>query len=112
MPCASQADGTRKVCQHTLCVPKTRSLSQPGHRKTAVIVMRRAGLVTRVGLRFSFFDQETAMTTGTILLVVLIILLIGALPTWPYSSGWGYGPTGGLGLLLVVLVILLVLGVI
>lgn len=52
------------------------------------------------------------MTTGTILLVVLIILLIGALPTWPYSSGWGYGPTGGLGLLLVVLVILLVLGVI
>jgi hypothetical protein len=52
------------------------------------------------------------MTTGTILLVVLIILLIGALPTWPYSSGWGYGPTGGIGLLLVVLVILLVLGVI
>jgi hypothetical protein len=51
------------------------------------------------------------MTTGTILLVVLIILLIGALPTWPYSSGWGYGPTGGLGLLLVV-VILVVLGVI
>lgn len=52
------------------------------------------------------------MTTGTILLVVLIILLIGALPAWPYSSGWGYGPTGGLGLLLVVLVILLLLGVI
>ena len=52
------------------------------------------------------------MTTGTILLVVLIILLIGALPTWPYSSGWGYGPTGGLGLLVVVLVILLLLGVI
>jgi hypothetical protein len=52
------------------------------------------------------------MTTGTILLVVLIILLIGALPSWPYSSGWGYGPTGGLGLLLVVLIILLVLGVI
>jgi hypothetical protein len=52
------------------------------------------------------------MTTGTILLVVLIILLIGALPTWPYSSGWGYGPTGGLGLLLVVLIILVVLGVI
>jgi hypothetical protein len=52
------------------------------------------------------------MTTGTILLVVLIILLIGALPTWPYSSGWGYGPTGGVGLLVVVLIILLVLGVI
>jgi hypothetical protein len=52
------------------------------------------------------------MTMGTILLVVLIILLIGALPTWPYSSGWGYGPTGGLGLLLVILIVLLVLGVI
>jgi Protein of unknown function (DUF3309) len=52
------------------------------------------------------------MTTGTILLVVVIILLIGALPTWPYSSGWGYGPTGGVGLLVVVLIILLVLGVI
>jgi hypothetical protein len=51
------------------------------------------------------------MTMGTILLVVLILLLIGALPTWPYSSGWGYGPTGGLGVLLVVLVILLLLGV-
>ena len=52
------------------------------------------------------------MTTGTILLVVLIILLIGALPAWPYSSGWGYGPTGGVGLLVVVLVVLLLLGVI
>ena len=52
------------------------------------------------------------MTTGMILLVVLIILLIGALPTWPYSSAWGYGPTGGLGLLVVILVVLLVLGVI
>jgi hypothetical protein len=49
---------------------------------------------------------------GTILLVVLIILLIGALPSWPYSSGWGYGPTGGVGLILVIVIILLVLGVI
>jgi Protein of unknown function (DUF3309) len=49
---------------------------------------------------------------GTILLVVLIILLIGALPSWPYSSGWGYGPTGGVGLLLVIVIILLLLGVI
>jgi hypothetical protein len=49
---------------------------------------------------------------GTILLVVLIILLIGVLPSWPYSSGWGYGPTGGLGVLLVIVIILLVLGVI
>ena len=47
---------------------------------------------------------------GTILLIILILLLIGALPTWPYSSGWGYYPSGGLGLVLLVLVILLVMG--
>jgi hypothetical protein len=59
-----------------------------------------------------FFDKETAVTLGTILIVVLILLLIGALPAWPYSSGWGYGPTGGIGVLLVILIVLLVLGVI
>jgi hypothetical protein len=47
---------------------------------------------------------------GTILLIILILILIGALPTWPYSRGWGYYPTGGFGLLLIVLVILLALG--
>jgi hypothetical protein len=46
----------------------------------------------------------------TILLVVLILLLIGLLPTWPYSSGFGYYPSGGLGLILLVVIILLVLG--
>jgi uncharacterized protein DUF3309 len=47
---------------------------------------------------------------GTILLVVLILLLLGAVPAWPYSRGWGYGPSGILGVLLVVLVILLLIG--
>ena len=50
------------------------------------------------------------MSIGTVLLILLVLLLIGALPTWPYSSGWGYYPTGGLGLLLVVLVVLMVMG--
>jgi hypothetical protein len=45
-----------------------------------------------------------------ILLVILVLALIGALPTWPYSSGWGYYPSGGLGTVVVVLLILLVLG--
>jgi len=49
---------------------------------------------------------------GTILVVLLILMLIGALPTWPHSRSWGYGPTGGLGLLLVILVVLLLLGII
>jgi hypothetical protein len=47
---------------------------------------------------------------NTILLVILILLLLGALPMWPYSSGWGYYPSGGLGLLLLILIILLVTG--
>jgi hypothetical protein len=47
---------------------------------------------------------------GTILIIILIILLLGALPTWPYSGGWGYYPSGGLGLLLIIVIILLVLG--
>lgn len=46
----------------------------------------------------------------TILLVVVIILLLGALPTWPYSAGWGYYPSGGLGLVLLILIILAVMG--
>ena len=47
---------------------------------------------------------------GTILLVLLILMLIGAFPTWPHSRSWGYYPSGGVGLLLVVLIILLLLG--
>jgi hypothetical protein len=50
------------------------------------------------------------MSLGTILVIILILLLIGALPTWPYSSGWGYYPVGGLGLVLVIIVILLLMG--
>jgi uncharacterized protein DUF3309 len=46
----------------------------------------------------------------TILFVILIVLLIGALPTWPYSSGWGYYPSGGLGLVLVILLIFVLMG--
>jgi hypothetical protein len=45
-----------------------------------------------------------------LILIVLIILLIGALPTWPHSSGWGYYPSGGLGLILIILLILLLMG--
>lgn len=47
---------------------------------------------------------------NTILLIVLVLLLVGALPAWPHSSGWGYGPSGGLGLVLVILLILVLMG--
>ncbi|MGF6854430.1 DUF3309 family protein [Paraburkholderia sp. CI3] len=49
---------------------------------------------------------------GTLLLIVLILLLIGAFPAWPHSRSWGYGPTGGLGIVLIVVIVLLVAGVI
>ena len=47
---------------------------------------------------------------GTILIVILVLFLIGSFPTWPHSKGWGYGPSGGLGLVLIILVILLLTG--
>jgi len=47
---------------------------------------------------------------GTILIIILILILIGALPTWPYSGGWGYYPSGGAGLILLILIILLLVG--
>ncbi len=47
---------------------------------------------------------------GTILLVVLILMLLGAVPRWPHSKNWGYGPSGGLGLVLVIVIVLLLLG--
>jgi hypothetical protein len=50
------------------------------------------------------------MSISTILLILLVLLLIGALPAWPYSSAWGYYPSGGLGLLLIVLLVLVVTG--
>ena len=50
------------------------------------------------------------MTLGTVLLIILVLFLIGALPRWPYSAKWGYYPSGGLGFLLVIVVILLLMG--
>jgi hypothetical protein len=51
------------------------------------------------------------MTLGTILFIVVLLILIGSLPTWPYSSGWGYGPSGVLGVILVIALILMLTGV-
>lgn len=50
------------------------------------------------------------MSLGTILLIILILLLLGAVPSWPYSRGWGYGPSGVLGLVVIVLIVLLLTG--
>jgi hypothetical protein len=50
------------------------------------------------------------MGLGTILLIILILMLIGAIPTWPHSRSWGYGPSGGLGLVVIIIVVLLLSG--
>lgn len=50
------------------------------------------------------------MSLGTILLIVIILLLIGVLPSWPHSRSWGYGPVGGLGLVLIIIIVLLLTG--
>ena len=70
-----------------------------------------------VALRFVAKEQTPNLSIGilfmsvsTILLIVLILLLIGALPAWPYSGGWGYYPSGGLGLVVIILLILLLTG--
>jgi hypothetical protein len=55
-------------------------------------------------------NENKTMSIGTILLIVLILMLVGAFPSWPHSRGWGYYPSGVLGLVLAVLIILLLLG--
>lgn len=50
------------------------------------------------------------MSLGMILLIIVVLMLIGAIPTWPHSRSWGYGPSGGLGLVLLILIILLLMG--
>ena len=50
------------------------------------------------------------MTLGTILLIVLVLMLVGVMPTWPHSRGWGYAPSGVLGLVLVIVLVLVLLG--
>ncbi|MDP3332738.1 MAG: DUF3309 family protein [Methylococcaceae bacterium] len=50
------------------------------------------------------------MSLGTILLLILILMLVGAFPSWPHSKNWGYGPSGGLGLVVIILIVLVLLG--
>lgn len=57
----------------------------------------------------TFFEKETVKMLGTILIIVLILLLLGAIPSWPHSRGWGYYPSGLLGLILLIVVILVLL---
>jgi hypothetical protein len=66
--------------------------------------------VTNKAVRRRPLNIGDLMNLGTILIIVLVLVLIGAFPSWPHSINWGYYPTGGLGLLLVVVVVLVVAG--
>jgi len=57
-----------------------------------------------------FFNKKRGIAMGLVLLIILVLLLVGALPTWNHSRNWGYAPTGGFGLLLVVILILVLMG--
>jgi Na+/melibiose symporter-like transporter len=61
-------------------------------------------------LGFQAFYRKQAMSLGTILLIVLVLILVGVIPTWPHSRGWGYRPTGMVGAILIVLLILVLAG--
>jgi hypothetical protein len=80
-------------------------------RRTSVNIVVQPR-VARIGITTAALTPhlELAMTLGTILLIVLILLLVGALPSWPHSRSWGYGPSGLLGVVLIVLLILLLTG--
>ena len=58
----------------------------------------------------AYTSAESDIMLGTVLLIVLILLLLGAIPTWPHSRGWGYGPSGGLSLIVVIIIVLLLMG--
>jgi hypothetical protein len=79
------------------------------------VIMPAAILIAHdhFGRRFARFPdhaRERGFMLSTVLIIVLILLLLGALPTWPYSSGWGYYPGGGLGLILIIVVVLALTG--
>src|SRR4029450_4836092 len=72
--------------------------------------MPRVGPLSRATTGRGRVARKGELRMGTILRIMLVLLLIGALPTWPYSSGWGYYPSGGLGLVLLVILILALTG--
>ena len=76
--------------------------------ESSAVVVNEGKINSRYGAPDS--KLETRWFMGLILIIVLVLLLVGALPTWPHSSGWGYYPSGGLGLVLLILLIFVLMG--
>lgn len=105
LPCVRQRTDARPVMVFALCSAVARG------RFDAVCGDRQGATDFNAGERSPLTtSEEKTMSLGTILLIVLILMLIGAIPTWPHSKDWGYYPSGGIGLVVIVLLILLLLG--
>ncbi len=97
-----------RVSPHGKCVPSGLiyfcSTSLPALSKRGVRQRKVAASVSAANL------QSNMMSISSILLVILVLMVLGTLPTWPHSRNWGYAPSGGLGFILVILLVLLLLG--
>ena len=80
-----------------LCLPRAYSIQVP------------SATYRCTGLKSTHYEEKI-MSLGTILLIILILILIGIIPTWPHSRSWGYAPSGGVGLIVIIIVVLLLLG--
>ena len=100
------------VIQQARLLVRSPPLTGEAHHENDVAPFQRhLDTVTRLDhlARMAAAFAVDAHMLGTILLIILILLLIGALPNWGYSRGWGYGPSGGLGLVLVIIIILVLM---
>ena len=108
------AFASRATCQATMGACHYMRSRLPSSIKQAMAIkhvckLLEPGAVNRIPLAGLGWLEEVIMI-GTILIIILILLLIGALPTWPYSTGWGYYPGGGIGLILIIIVVLVLVG--
>lgn len=85
-------------------------MQRPVPRVTRAQASRDPKIRLQHRLRGSGDSNVKGANMSTILLIILVLLLVGALPTWPYSSGWGYYPSGGVGLIVVILLVLVLMG--
>ena len=83
---------------------------KPSGQSSTVTPLEHCGQKKTIRLCTHDLMEGRRQMLGTVLLILLVLFLVGALPTWPYSSGWGYYPSGGLGLVLLIVLILVLLG--
>jgi len=86
-------------------IRRRRAMPLRNFRSDYVLLMTDISAANATQVRRVFFKWRRLWSLGTILLIILILILIGALPTWPYSAGWGYYPSSGLGVVVIILLI-------